>query len=372
MREYIPVSEPDLSPLEKEYLNQGFDSGWVSSSGKFLDKFQESWSDTCNTSHALAVSNGTVAIHLILLGLEIKPGDEVIVPSLTFIATANAVNYVGATPIFADVNIETWCLDRASVEDLITSSTKAIIFVSLYGNTSGLEEMENICSENGIYLIEDAAESPFGSLNGRPSGSFGIAASFSFYGNKIITSGEGGAVVTSDTNLYNKMKKFRDQGMDPDRRYYFSTVGYNYRITNLQCAILCGQLERSKEMLTRRREIFEAYNLGFEDVAEIFRPIFREGVVESPWLYTVGIHSKNVQVSKELAHELELNGIDSRPVFIPIHTLPPYLKPGQRELPNTEYISQRGISLPTSSKMKLGEVQQVIETVRSFLKSANL
>jgi perosamine synthetase len=369
MRKLIPVSEPDLSRLEKKYLNKVFDSGWISSTGNFLDKFQTSWADNCNTTHALAVSNGTVAIHLILLGLEIKPGDEVIVPSLTFVATANAVRYVGATPIFADVNLETWCLDRKSVETLITSRTKAIIFVALYGNTSGVEEIEEFCSKNGIFLIEDAAESPFGSLNGKPAGSFGIAASFSFYGNKIITSGEGGAVVTSDTNLYNKMKKLRDQGMDPEKRYYFSTVGYNYRITNLQCAILCGQLERSQEMLTRRREIFDVYNLGLNDMSEIFRPIFREGVVESPWLYTIGINGKSVEASKELATYLKVSGIDSRPVFIPIHTLPPYLTPSVAELPNTEFIAQRGISLPTSSKMKLSEVRRVISIIKSYLNS---
>ncbi len=363
----IPVSEPNITALEKQYVLQALDSGWISSSGYFVSNFQKLWAKECGTEYSLAVSNGTVALHLILLGLEIGIGDEVIVPSLTFIATANAVRYVGATPIFCDVNIETWCLDRELVENLCSPNTRAVIFVALYGNTSGVEELQLLCKEKDIFLIEDAAEAPFASSNGQPTGSFGIAASFSFYGNKILTSGEGGAVVTSNQSLFEKMKLLRDQGMDPNNRYYFLEIGYNYRLTNLQCAILCAQLERKNELVAKRKEIFRKYDEGLADFGNFFRPLILPGVVESPWLYTIGIRDTKSGAVKSLAQTLKTEGIDSRPVFIPIHSLPPYKQSNSNYLPNTNYLSERGISLPTYPSIKDSEVKAIIEIVGRFL-----
>ena len=367
MSREIPVSEPSISNLEKQYVLQALDSGWISSSGFFVDSFQELWAQECGTKYCLAVSNGTVALHLILLGLEIGAGDEVIVPSLTFIATANAVRYVGAVPIFCDVNIKTWCLDRNLVEEVFSSHTKAVIFVALYGNTSGVENLKHLCEERNIYLIEDAAEAPFASSSGQPTGSFGIASSFSFYGNKILTSGEGGAVVTSNSDLYQKMKLLRDQGMDPNNRYYFIEVGYNYRLTNLQCAVLCAQLERKIELLEKRKDIFQKYDEGLNKFGNFFRPRIYPEVVESPWLYTIALKDPKFGTPKSLALLLKEKGVDSRPIFIPIHTLPPYKGASSNHLPNTMHLSERGITLPTYPSLSENELEVIIKIVGSFL-----
>lgn len=348
---FIPVAEPDLSELEKKYLNESFDSGWISSTGKFVQRFEAEWADICQTTYSLSVANGTVALHLILAALDIGPGDEVIVPSMTFIASANAVKYVGADPIFADVIGDTWCIDPVHAASLITPKTKAIMAVHLYGNPCDMPALEDLCQRNGILLIEDAAEAPFGEIHGRRVGSFGIAASFSFYGNKILASGEGGAVTTSDIELFKKMKSLRGQGMDPQRRYYFTEIGFNFRLTNMQCALLCAQIERAEKMLEAREQVYKVYDhylkeheaLGFQSVLP--------GYTRSPWLYSLTLKDARLSARDELMKVLESRGIETRPLFVPIHQLPPYLSGKQEDLPVTDFLGRTGISLPTSSKM---------------------
>lgn len=361
MRIKLPVSEPDITLLEKQYINEALDSGWISSSGKFVDKFQQEWAQACGTTHSLAVANGTVALHLILASLGVGEGDEVIVPSLTFIASANSIKYVGAIPRFCDVDRKTWCLDVEEVRKLVNKRTKAVMAVHLYGNLSDILELKELCKSSGIYLIEDAAEAPFGTVDSKPAGSIGEVAAFSFYGNKIISSGEGGSVVTSNLALYDKMKLLRDQGMDPKRRYFFKEIGFNYRLTNLQCALLCAQLERSKVMLDRRRAIFKIYDdyLGGSNFVE--KQFVRENVISSPWLYTVLIKGAIFEKRDLIAQKLLEYGIETRPIFIPIHTLPPYFDAQSEELPNTVEIASRGISIPTSSVMTDTEAHFVAE-----------
>ena len=368
VRAFIPVSEPDISSLEKTYLNQALDSGWISSKGEFVERFEQAWAQECGAKHSLAVANGTLALHLVLAALDIGTDNEVIVPSLTFIASANAIKYVGATPVFCDVNRETWCIDPIEVAKLITPKTKAIICVDIYGNPCSMQELRKLCDEHGIWLIDDAAEAHYSTFQGLPTSSFSHVATFSFFGNKIITSGEGGAVVTSDTRLYQRMKLLRDQGMDPDRRYYFPEVGFNFRLTNLQCALLCAQIERSKELLDKRNDLFSTYNSIFFGVLEIeFQKSIQEGV-QSPWLYTFLLPDRTPENLLELMKTLKSRGIETRPIFIPIHTLPPYSEYKSLELPNTTKISSLGISLPTSSCMSKREAIFVAQTLLEELK----
>ena len=368
VRDFIPVSEPDISSLEKSYLNQAIDSGWISSSGKFVERFEDLWAQECGVKHSLAVANGTVALHLVLAALDIGLGDEVIVPSLTFIASANAIRYVGATPRFCDVNRKTWCIDPDDVARLITSKTKAVICVDLYGNPCSMKELRKLCDKRGIWLIDDAAEAHYSTLGGLPAVSYSHVATFSFFGNKIITSGEGGAVVTSDTSLYQRMKLLRDQGMDPNRRYYFPEVGFNFRLTNLQCALLCAQIERSEELLQKRADIFATYNsLLFEEKEIEFQSVTHGGK-QSPWLYTFLLPIRGPDDLARLMVNLKLAGIETRPVFIPIHILPPYLEYRKLDLTNTMQISSTGISLPTSSCMSKLEVLFVAQTFLKELK----
>lgn len=363
----IPVSQPDLSNLEKQYLNEAFDSGWISSSGKFVSEFESRWAECTGSSHALTVANGTVALHLALLAMNIGEGDEVIVPSLTYIASVNAIKYVGATPVFCDVDRNSWNIDVEKVADLISSKTKAIISVHLYGNPCNLSYLRKLCDSKNIYLIEDAAEAPFATHKGTQVGSFGDISTYSFFGNKIISSGEGGAVVTSNNDLWQAMKILRNQGMDPNRRYFFTEIGYNYRLTNIQCALLVAQLERSNEMLERRNSVYSIYNEALEDIQGVEFQRVEDFDVRSPWLYTI-LLGENLELSVEdVMKGLGKVGIETRPAFIPIHQLPPYANFNHLELPNTEHISKFGLSLPTSSVMTDSNVKFVAQSLKEII-----
>ena len=246
---FLPVAEPDLGPLEERYLLDAFQSGWISSIGEYIQRFEEGFAKFCGAGHGIAVSSGTVAIHLALLAAGVGPGDEVIVPTLTFVGTVSPVKYVGATPVFVDSEPEIGTLDPQAVEKAITSRTKAIIVVHLYGHPADMDPILDIARKYELIVIEDAAEAHGAKYKGRPVGSFGNCATFSFYGNKILTTGEGGMIVTNDKDLADRIRFLKDHAMDPNRRYWHPEVGYNYRITNLQAAIGCAQLERFNELL---------------------------------------------------------------------------------------------------------------------------
>src|SRR5262249_16595770 len=208
---------------------------------------------------SLAVCNGTAALHLALLGLDVRPGDEVLVPSLTYVATANAVRYVGGEPVFVDVDPSTWCIDPSRIEDAITQGTKGIIRVHLLGHPADMDRINRIAAVNGLWVVEDAAEALGATYKKQPVGCLSRLATFSFFGNKTITCGEGGAITVNDDQLATRLRALRGQGMDPNRRYYFPITGYNFRLTNLAAALLCAQLERADAILPRRRGIFGRY-----------------------------------------------------------------------------------------------------------------
>lgn len=366
----FPVSEPDLSPLELEYVDEAIRSTWISSSGKFLDRFEEEFCELTSSSHALAVSNGTVALHLILLGLGVEKGDEVIVPSFTYIASVNAIRYVGATPVFIDVNDSTWGIEASSVLAAITSRTKAVIGVHVYGQPFDLGPIQALCREKGIFLIEDAAEAPFSTYFGRPVGSFGVASSFSFYGNKVITSGEGGAVVTSDANLASKMRMIRSQGMDPKKRYFFPIIGHNFRLTNVAAAILCAQLQRLPEILEKRHEVCNTYDKELWNVSGVELQTKATWSTWTPWLASILISGGELQ-RDALALSLSSLGIETRPFFIPIHQMPPY-KEFSIDAPLmavTDSLSERGINLPTSSKMSSSDAKEISREIKRLIAS---
>ena len=258
--EFIPVSKPSLTAIERSNLLDAFDSSWISSTGRYLSEFEDRFSVACGSKYAVAVANGTVALHLALTALGVGPGDEVIVPSLTYIATANAVRYAGATPVFADVSTYDWCMDLTSAERLFGAKTKAIISVDLYGQPGDMVSLRELSSQAGLLWIEDAAEAPFSSRDGITTGSLADVTTFSFYGNKIISSGEGGAVTTNDPEIAARMRQMRGQGMDPNRRYWFPITGFNYRLTNLAAAVLCGQLTRLDGIFRARRRIYSIYD----------------------------------------------------------------------------------------------------------------
>jgi perosamine synthetase len=365
----IPLARPDLSERETAYVTDAIETSWISSTGAYLDRFESEFAAACGTRHALAVSNGTVALHLTLLGLGIGPGDEVIVPSLTYIASVNAVTYVGAEPVFVDVDPVTWCIDPVAVAAAITPRTKAIMAVHLYGQPADMDSLMSLARAHSLRVIEDAAEAPLATYRGRLIGGLGDVATFSFYGNKILTSGEGGALTSDDDDLTARMKLFRGQGMDLGRRYFFPVIGYNYRLTNIAAALLCAQMERRHELLERRNAIFARYTENLRDVPGLALQAEVAEQTRAPWLYSVLIGNEFGCTRDELAARLAANDIETRPFFIPVHTLPPYLSAvAPVDLPVTMRLAQQGVNLPTFSQMTDAEVDRVCAAIAAAQK----
>ncbi len=249
---FIPIYEPILGSTEEQYVCQAVQSGWISSNGKYIKEFETLFAAFCGTAHGISVSNGTTALHLILHALGIGPGDEVIVPALSFVASANAVHYTGAKPVFADVDPVTWTIDPASVEALITERTKAIMPVHLYGHPAPMAALRLLAEQHDLLIVEDAAEAHGAQVGTQRTGALGHAAAFSFFANKVITTGEGGMVTTDDAALAARCRMLRDHAMPPERRYWHDEVGFNYRMTNLQAAVGVAQMARIDEFLRRK------------------------------------------------------------------------------------------------------------------------
>lgn len=367
---FVPVSEPSLGPLERSKFLKAFDSTWISSSGEFLDEFETKFAVACQAEFSLAVANGTVALHLALAALGVQSGDEVVVPSLTYIATANAVTYTGGEPVFAEVSEQDWCLSVESVEEVLSERTVGIIAVHLYGHPADLRALRHFCDARGLFLIEDAAEAPFSERAGLVAGSVGDVATFSFYGNKVISSGEGGAVTTSNRALAERMRLLRGQGMDPERRYYFPIVGYNYRLTNVAAAILCGQLERRNELIDARRRVCAEYDQALGEEKGIYLQPRCDDALTSPWLYCVTFETGIARDA--VMRDLLAENIDTRPFFVALHQLPPYV--GSRRAKNlelTESLSCRGVNLPTYPGLALDTVRAVADAVVRSVRGAH-
>ncbi len=364
----IPLAEPLLDGNEKKYLLDCLDSNWISGSGKYIDLFEEEFARYCGTGHAIAVSSGTAALHVALLGFGIGPGDEVIVPDLTYVATANAVTYTGAKPVFADINPKTWTVDPQDVSARITNSTKAIIAVHLYGHPAEMETLCKLAKDHGLSLLEDAAEAHGAECFGKRVGNVSDAATFSFYGNKIITTGEGGMITTNSGELAAKIRLLRGQGMDPHQRYWFPVIGYNYRITNLQAAIGLAQLERLDWFVMRRREIANAY-VNCLQGSGLLLPHEEPWAKNVYWLYSVclpsGIDRDEVMV------QLASKGIETRPFFHPMHKLPPYEQGAEKnaQFPIATDVAARGINLPSAATLSNDDIGYVCETIINCLQS---
>ena len=314
--------------------------------------------------YASAVSNGTVALHLALLALGIGPGDEVIVPTLTYIAPVNAIAYVGATPVFVDSDKDTWQMDMDDVERKITDKTKAVIAVHLYGYPCNMIRLNKLQQDHNIFLIEDCAEA-FGSRIGNGhAGTFGDIATFSFFGNKSITTGEGGMVVTGDKTLHERVLHFKGQGLAKDREYWHDTIGYNYRMTNICAAIGCAQLEQAAVILQKKRQIANWYMKYLEGVGVVFHQEVKHvsSFKHSYWMCSILVDdsSKREPLRKYL---LENHGIETRPVFYPVHTMPMYSQKYQRH-PVAEDIGWRGINLPSYPDLIEDDVAYICEKIK--------
>lgn len=364
----ITMASPVFHGNEKKYLNECVDTGWISANGRFVNDFEKKFAEFCGAKYAISCSNGTVSLHLCLLGLGIGPGDEVIMPALTYIATANCVTYCGAKPVFVDSEPDTFNMDPGKIEEKITGRTKAIMPVHLYGLPCNMDEINRIAQKHNLYVIEDAAEAHGASINGKKVGTFGNVGSFSFFGNKIITCGEGGMVVTDDEALYQKMKLLKGQGVSPNKRYWHTIVGYNYRMTNMQAAIGLAQIEEIDWHLAQRRRLMETYAKFLKPYGNLMTTQAEpEGYHHVYWMNNV-ILSDEVRLERdEVMRRMEARGIEMRPVFYPMHIMPPYLDTSL-SLPVAEHLSARGISLPTHANLSDEDIREICESLAEICK----
>lgn len=358
-----PVYQPSLGNKEKENVLECLNSTWISSKGKFITQFENSFSDYIGIKHSVAVCNGTVAIHVALLALGIGDGDEVIVPSFTYIASVNAIKYTGAKPVFVDSNLITWQIDPQKIEENITSKTKAIMAVHLYGQPCEMDSIKKIADKHKLFLVEDCAEA-FGSLyKARHVGTVGDIATFSFFGNKTITTGEGGMVVTNDPSLIEKVIHLKGQGLAKNREYYHDIIGYNYRMTNICAAIGSAQLERAYELIAKKIQIAKWYEEKLKNTPVVFHSEVGD-VRHSFWMVSI-LFNDTVEREKIREH-LKQNGIETRPTFHPVHLMPMYKLEGF-SLPVAEELGSRGINLPSYPDLNENDVDFICNKIKEFL-----
>jgi len=367
----IPVAEPCLGEEELKNVIGAVKSGWISSKGKFIEEFEREFAKYCGVKYGVATANGTVALHLALKALGIGKNDEVILPTLTFVATANAVTYCNAKPVFVDSHPEYWCIDPEKIEEKITKNTRAIIVVHLYGHPCDMDWIMDIAEDKGLYVIEDCAEAHGAEYKGKKVGAFGDIVCFSFYGNKIITTGEGGMCLTNNEELAEKMRILSDHGMSKHKKYWHDIVGFNYRMTNLQAAIGVAQLRKLDEFIEKKRQIAKWY-------AEKLKELEEKGLIklhpEMPWakcvywMYSILIEDKIKKISRDtLMKRLEEKGIETRPFFVPMHLLPMYS--GSEKRPVAEELARKGLNLPSSVNLEENAINLICDTINKIFRS---
>jgi perosamine synthetase len=350
------LARPDLSGNEARYVLDAIRETGISSVGRHVAEFEAGFCRTLAVPHAVAVASGTAALHLALCALGVGPGDEVIVPDLTYVATANAVRYTGATVVLVDVDPVSWTIDPQQVEAAVTPRTKAIIAVHLYGNPSSLDALAALARARRLFLVEDAAQALGATWRGRAVGSLGDVGCFSLYGNKVITTGEGGMVVARSAAIDRRLRDLRGQAMSGRRRYFHHAVGFNYRMTALQAAVGLAQLERLPAFLRRRRQIAGWYAEALSGLEEWVVPVPFGPAEPMTWLFTVQLRAWRRAERDRCLAELQRVGVDARPVFVPMSQLPMYR---QAAFPHTRRIAAQGISLPTHTGLRRADVRAI-------------
>jgi len=366
--EFLPVAAPMLVGNERQYVSDCLDSSWISSSGAYIGRFERAFAEFCGVRHAVSCTSGTAALHLALLALGVGPDDEVIVPTLTFAATANAVRYCGATPIFVDAEPATWTIDPAPLAAKITPRTRGIIAVHLFGHPARMDALQQIADAHGLFVLEDAAQAHGAEFQGRRAGALGRLGTFSFFGNKIITTGEGGMVTTDDGDLAAQVRLLKSHGMDPNRKYWFPVIGYNYRMTNVAAAIGRGQIEKAAWHLERRREVADWYRELLTGVPGLSWQAEEPAARHVWWMFTV-VLDDHVRLERDaVMARLAAAGIDTRPIPHPLHQLPAYREGTQGQaFPVAERLARRGINLPTSAGLTRDHVARVCDRLAQIL-----
>lgn len=369
----IPVCTPLMGNKEERYVRDCIRTRWISSSGKYIKMFEERFSRYCRTKYGITTTSGTTALHLALAALKIGSGDEVIMPSFTIASTAFAVMYCGANPVFVDSEPDTWNIDPDKIREKITKKTKVILPVHIYGHPCDMSAIMNIANRFGLWVIEDAAESHGAEYGGQKVGGIGHIGCFSFYGNKIITCGEGGMVVTNDRQIADRCRRLRNMAFIETKRFWHQEVGFNYRMTNLQAAMGVAQFERIEELIDRRRRNAALYSALLSDVEGLTLPVERPNTKNVYWMYGI-LAGKNFGVSRnDLMKRLKGRGIETRTFFIPLHNQP-FLKKNRsvfkRGFPVAEDIAHRGLYLPSGSGLTKKDIQYVCGCIKEIGKAA--
>lgn len=363
----IPVCEPFLSGKESEYVTDCLKTNWISSKGKYIEEFEQRFAHYCGCQYGISTTSGTTAIHLALASLGIGPGDEVIVPTFTMIATAFAVAYTGAIPVLVDAETETWNMDVSQIEARITPKTRAIMPVHIYGHVCDMDTIMEMAQRYNLYVIEDAAEAHGAEYKGRKVGGIGHVNCFSFYANKIITTGEGGMVVTNDESIAEKARALQDLAHSKERRFLHTDIAFNYRMTNVQAAIGLAQFEKIDELVERRRAHAHLYNSLLKDIEGVRLPPEKEWAKNVYWMYAILIEDSFGISRDELMERLKGKGIETRAFFIPVDQQPAFQKINlfkDEKYPVAEMLSQNGLYLPSGSGLRKEEIQEVCRVIR--------
>ncbi len=367
----IPLCVPEIHGNEWNYIKNCLDTNWVSSAGAYVGRFEEAFAHYLDIERAVVTMNGTAALQLALLSLGVGAGDEVIVPSMTFISPVNAIRYVGAEPVFADIREDTWVMDERQVEALITARTKAILPVHIYGQPVNMTKIMKVAEKHHLFVIEDATESLGAEWGGRKAGTIGDIGCFSFNGNKLITTGAGGMLVTDDQSLGERAKYLSTQTktMGENGSFYHEEVGYNFRMPNLLAAMGCAQLEKIDEYIALKRKHAARYNQLLKGIPGLALPAKEEGFRSACWLFSILIGPDYPLSRDQLIDRLKKNGIQSRPFFQPVHRMPPYKDCRTAEtMDQTRKAAERGINLPSS----VGLADQDISLICSIIGNKDL
>jgi perosamine synthetase len=375
----IPVNEPFLAQQELEYVTECVRTGWISSAGRFIEEFEEKWATYCGRRYGIAVNNGTVALQVAGACLGLKPGDEVIIPTFTIISCALAVVYNSGVPVLVDCDPRTWCMDVDQVKHKITERTRAIMPVHIYGHPVDMDPILDLAERHNLAIVEDAAEVHGAEyLSGRSTmhpawrrcGSFGMLSCFSFYANKLITTGEGGMVLTDDAKLAEKARSLRNLCFQADRRFYHEELGFNFRLTNLQAALGVAQVQRIEEIVSRKRRMSEEYNRRLAGIRGLQLPVEEPWARNVYWMYGVVLSEETGMDAAAFTQKLKQRGIETRPFFLGLHEQPVFHRRGlfvHEQYPITERIARQGLYLPSGLALTSEQISEVCQAVNEVL-----
>lgn len=364
----IPVNEPLLDGHELLYVSDCVTSGWISSAGKYISDFERQWADYCGMKHGISVCNGTIALELAIEILDFPEGSEIILPDFTIISCAQAITKAGCVPVVVDCDPDTWCMDVSRIEAVITPKTRAVMPVHIYGHAVDMDPLMSLAEKYNLKVIEDAAEVHGAEYKGKKCGGFGDVSCFSFFANKIITTGEGGMILTNSDELAEKLKSYRNLCFQSKQRFLHEEIGHNFRFTNIQAALGLAQLERIEKFVERKREMAQMYKEGLASLP-VQLPVEKPWAKNVYWMYGLVIDEKTGITAKDLAVRLNEKGIETRPFFLGMHEQPVFRKAGLFQgisLPTTERISRYGLYLPSGQAITDDQINNVIAALKSI------